>query len=205
MVKAVIFDVFGTLLRSVRPNGPYVKLSRQIPSVNFLVKRHEMMTTDRPFEDYLSELPAGTDGWDLLDDLQAELDAITPFEDVAAYIDVLKWRGYRVAVCSNLAQAYGDKVRELLPDVERHFLSYEIGLIKPDPRIYAHVAAELGLEASECLFAGDSEKSDVRGPAIAGMNSMKIDRSWRARPLHEQVDERLMQLDTGVVSVPVGL
>lgn len=196
MVKAVIFDVFGTLLRSVSPHGPYFKLSRLVPSQNFLVKRHEMMTTGKPFEDYLAEARTSDEAISLLADLHSELNGITAFDDVSAYLHALKWRGYTVAVCSNLAQAYGGKVRELVPDVDHHFLSYEIGLVKPDPAIYAHVSTALGIEPRECLFVGDSDRADVKGPAKAGMKSMKIERHRFAAPIHEQVDPVLASLQS---------
>ncbi|NTF17359.1 HAD-IA family hydrolase [Agrobacterium rubi] len=198
MVKAVIFDVFGTLLRSVDPHGPYFRLSKLVPSSNYLMKRHEMMTTSKPFADYASEATA--DVSPLLQALDNELAGITAFDDVSAYLDSLRWRGYRVAVCSNLAQAYGARVRELVPDVERHFFSYEIGLMKPDPAIYAHVASELAVAPEECLFVGDSERADVKGPAMAGMQSLKIERHRYAPPIHEQVDPVLRNALVSVVS-----
>ena len=194
MVKAIIFDVFGTLLRSVDPHGPYFKLSKLVRSHSFLMKRHEMMTTSKSFTEYIAEAGPSPEAEALTAELDAELAGIRLFDDVAPYLDALKWRGYRTAVCSNLAHAYGDKVRELLPDVERHFLSYEIGLIKPDPAIFAHVAAAMELDPADCLFVGDSERSDVKGPAKAGMKSFKIERHRFARPIHEQVDEALSQL-----------
>jgi HAD superfamily hydrolase (TIGR01549 family) len=191
MVKAVIFDVFGTLLRAVDPHGPYFKLSKLIPSHSYLIKRHEMMTTDKPFAAYVEEAGATPEMNALNTALAEELAGITVFEDVAAYLDSLKWKGYRVAVCSNLAFDYGAKVRELLPEADHHFLSYEIGLIKPDPAIYWHVASTLGLRPEECLFAGDSRTSDVQGPRKIGMHSTLVERNRYARPLHEQVDAAL--------------
>ena len=194
MVKAIVFDVFGTLLKSVDPHGPYFKLSKLVPAQSFLLKRHEMMTTSKPFEDYLAALPASAEASSLLELLHAELEAITLFDDVPSYLDALRWRGYRLAVCSNLAHAYGAKVRELIPDVEQHFLSFEVGLVKPDPAIYAHVASHLELDPSECLFIGDSERADVAGPRKAGMKALKIERHRFAKPINEQMDPVLQHL-----------
>ncbi|MNU40336.1 Alpha-D-glucose-1-phosphate phosphatase YihX [compost metagenome] len=188
MVKAVIFDVFGTLLRAVDPHGPYFKLSKLVPTHSHLIKRHEMMTTDKPFAAYVEEAGATPEMTALEAVLAEELAGITVFEDVPAYLDSLKWRGYRVAVCSNLACDYGAKVRELLPEAEHYFLSYEVGAVKPNPAIYWHVASKLGLHPDECLFAGDSRTSDVLGPRKIGMHSTLVERHRFARPLHEQVD-----------------
>ncbi len=188
MVKAVIFDVFGTLLRAVDPHGPYFKLSKLVPSHSYLVKRYEMMTSDKPFAAYVEEAGATPEMIALKAVLADELAGITVFDDVSAYLDSLKWKGYKVAVCSNLACDYGAKVRELLPEADYHFLSYEIGAVKPDAAIYWHAASKLGLRPEECLFAGDSRMSDVQGPRKIGMHSTLVERNRYARPLHEQVD-----------------
>lgn len=194
MVKAVIFDAFGTLLRSVDPHGPYFKLSKLLPGNSFLLRRHEMMTTDKPFAAYIDEAGATPEMNALKAVLADELTGISTFDDVPAYLDALKWRGYKVAVCSNLAFDYGPKVRELLSEADYHFLSYEIGHIKPDAAIYWHAAAKMGLRPEECLFAGDSRKADVEGPRKIGMQSTLVERNRFARPLHEQIDEVLAGL-----------
>jgi 5'-nucleotidase len=50
-------------------------------------------------------------------------------------------------------------------------LSDELGVLKPDPRIFAHAAALLRNYPGECLFVGDSFSSDVVGSKAAGMVS----------------------------------
>jgi haloacid dehalogenase superfamily, subfamily IA, variant 3 with third motif having DD or ED/haloacid dehalogenase superfamily, subfamily IA, variant 1 with third motif having Dx(3-4)D or Dx(3-4)E len=194
MPSAIVFDVFGTLLRSVDPFGPYFKLSKAIRSHSYLLKRHEMMTTSKSFADFIEEAGAAPDLSGLEDALAQEIASIRLFDDVVAYLDALKWRGYKVAVCSNLASDYGSKVRELLPAVDFHFFSYEIGSVKPDPAIYEHVLSKMGVPAPECLFAGDSQRSDVQGPRKVGMHSLLIERHRLAKPLHEQVDAALATL-----------
>ncbi len=48
-------------------------------------------------------------------------------------------------------------------------LSEEIGIRKPDPRIFHHAARLLQLQPSECLYVGDSYASDVVGAKTSGM------------------------------------
>jgi len=48
-------------------------------------------------------------------------------------------------------------------------LSEEIGIRKPDPRIFHHAASLLQLQPSECLYVGDSYASDVVGSKTSGM------------------------------------
>jgi HAD superfamily hydrolase (TIGR01549 family) len=191
MIRAVVFDVFGTLLRSVDLHGPYFKLSKLVPGETFLLKRHEMMTTAKTFDSYVQEGGATPEMLALKTELQKEIEGITIFDDVSAYLDSLRWKGFQVAACSNLASAYGPKVRELIADADHHFFSYELGLVKPDPAIYAHAANAMAVKPEECLFVGDSNRSDVEGPRKAGMQSLKIERHRFAPPIHVQVDAAL--------------
>lgn len=191
MIQAVIFDAFGTLVRPVGLHGPYFKLSRLIPSTSYLLKRHELMTTDRSFGYFVEDAGSSIEMLELQKELDGEVAAITLYDDVTAYVDVLKWKGYKVGVCSNLAHAYGAAVKRLLPDVDGMFLSYELGILKPDPAIYLHAARALGVEPSECLFVGDSPGADVKGPAKVGMHSLLLNRRYDALPISEQVDPML--------------
>lgn len=50
-------------------------------------------------------------------------------------------------------------------------LSEEIGIRKPDPRIFAGAVAQLGGIAVQCLHVGDSYDADVVGAIAAGLKS----------------------------------
>jgi HAD superfamily hydrolase (TIGR02253 family) len=50
-------------------------------------------------------------------------------------------------------------------------LSEEIGIRKPDPRIFQMAARALKVQPEECLFVGDSHRNDVIGSKAAGMQS----------------------------------
>jgi len=48
-------------------------------------------------------------------------------------------------------------------------LSEEVGMRKPDPKIFLHAVRLLGRQPDECLFVGDSYTSDMIGAKKAGM------------------------------------
>jgi putative hydrolase of the HAD superfamily len=48
-------------------------------------------------------------------------------------------------------------------------LSEELGIRKPDPRIFHHAAALLNVQPSECLFVGDAFAADIVGAKSSGM------------------------------------
>ncbi len=50
-------------------------------------------------------------------------------------------------------------------------LSEEVGIRKPDPRIFAMSADLMGVPPIECLYVGDSYSHDVVGAKAAGMKS----------------------------------
>jgi HAD superfamily hydrolase (TIGR01509 family) len=58
-------------------------------------------------------------------------------------------------------------------ELRQHFdcivLSEELGIRKPDPRIFWHATGLLGREPEECLYVGDSYTADVVGAKEAGL------------------------------------
>ena len=125
------------------------------------------LARERGLEHRLGELRAG------LDD---ELAGLFVYADVAAPLARLHAEGMCVAVCSNLASAYGPSVRRLLPAVSDFVFSYEVGAVKPDPEIYQHVCDRLRVPASAVLFIGDSRRCDFDGPRAFGMQAALLDR-----------------------------
>lgn len=68
---------------------------------------------------------------------------------------------YKIGMLSNVASNW---IRDhLLTDQEQQLFndmifSYEVGLVKPDPRIYQLAAARLQVNTSECVFVDDIER-----------------------------------------------
>ena len=61
--------------------------------------------------------------------------------------------------------------------------SGEIGIHKPDRRIYDLAAAQLGVENAACVFVGDDPDSDIAGALQAGMEAVWLDRFAEPHPL----------------------
>ncbi len=87
--------------------------------------------------------------------LGEELHALRLFPDVVQVLRKLRVTGKRVAVCSNLANAYGPAVRELLPGLDAYIFSYEIGAAKPNPVIYPAACEALDSRPRDVLFAAE--------------------------------------------------
>jgi putative hydrolase of the HAD superfamily len=78
--------------------------------------------------------------------------------------------GTRLALLSNAGFDFGDPFRRapFARYFEQIFVSAELGLLKPDPEIYRHVARELGIEPSEMVFV-DNKKVNVEGAESIGV------------------------------------
>ena len=96
---------------------------------------------------------------------------------------------FRVGLLSNFDDAQTG--REVLLDTgvadlfEAVVISAEVGLRKPNPRIYAMILEMLHLDASDVLFVGDTPREDVLGPKMAGMRTAWVNR--RGLPLPEEI------------------
>lgn len=93
----------------------------------------------------------------------------------------LRAEGYRLALLSNTNPIHIDEVQRRLGPFgygefarcfERIFYSYEMGLRKPDPAIYAAVERELGITShSEVLFVDDNS-ANIASAAAYGWRTL---------------------------------
>ena len=98
-----------------------------------------------------------------------------------AKLHQLKTRGYKLALLSNTNPIHIDKVRRRLGPhgyaafarcFERVFYSFDMGLRKPDPAIYAAVERELGITSpNEVLFVDDNA-ANIASAAAYGWRTL---------------------------------
>ena len=85
---------------------------------------------------------------------------------------------YKVALLSN---AWLEAPRQLLRDkgYSRWFdvmvVSFDIGISKPDSRIFQHILNLLGVEAHEAVMVGNSIKADMEGAINSGLQAVWVD------------------------------
>jgi HAD superfamily hydrolase (TIGR01509 family) len=174
-IAAVYFDAFGTLIGyGGRRLNPYRRLlaadaPKPVGRLPFLMRNVgiDVFARELGLE---AALPA------MERELAEELTGLILYPEVEAVLDTLRQAGRKVAVCSNLAAAYGLAVRELIPGLDAYVLSFEVGAAKPDPAIYAAVCAALDCSPGEVLFTGDSPWCDEQGLRDFGMRAHGLDR-----------------------------
>ncbi|MGA5730152.1 HAD family hydrolase [Streptomyces seoulensis] len=118
--------------------------------------------------------------------------AWTPYPDAARVLGELRRRGIAVGVVSNIGWDLRPVFREHGLDayVDAYVLSYEHGVRKPDPRLFAVACAELGAEPERTLMVGDSRAADG-GAAALGCRVHFVEHL----PAHERPEALLAVLD----------
>jgi HAD superfamily hydrolase (TIGR01549 family) len=101
------------------------------------------------------------------------------YPDVLPCLQRLDDAGLAVGIVTNTE-------RDLLEAIEHFGLSrfvvavaasFEVGVMKPSPRIYKHALAQAGTDPSDAVMVGDSYHDDVRGAQAAGIIGILLDRS----------------------------
>lgn len=106
---------------------------------------------------------------------------ITPNPEAVAVLKKLREMGIKTGLVTNitpeLLESQKKKVAALgiAPLFDCVVYSAELGIHKPDPRIFHHGAALLGVESRDCLFVGDDPRSDIAGALSAGMEAVWLD------------------------------
>ena len=120
--------------------------------------------------------------------------AIVPVDGAVETVRELRDRGLKVgllSVCSDEVPAvWADTAFAGLFDAE--VFSCDVGLLKPDPRIYALTCERLRVDPGEALFVGDGANDELAGAERAGLQAVQIQlygeeprwpeaRAWRGR------------------------
>ena len=163
MIKTAIIDMGGVLVnlewdlmfarmqehsgvsdvRSVIANGPIV-VSAMLGHLNphaYHETLCEKLDASLTYEEFV-------DIWNSL---------LSANETIAPPISRLKL-SYRLVLGSNpdaIPFAHALERFPVLQDFEQYFLSYEMGLMKPDPAFFHHILEALEAQADECIFIDD--------------------------------------------------
>jgi putative hydrolase of the HAD superfamily len=94
-----------------------------------------------------------------------------PLAGVAKAIEALRRNGIRVAVVSNSDGSVTESLaRAGLADLFEFVIdSHEVGVSKPNPKIFEVALERMGLGPSEAWYVGDSVFHDVNGALAASM------------------------------------
>jgi len=179
-VKAIAFDCFGTLAQIQAPSQAYRNLIKLMPTHFQPPARRAVMANAWTFPETIQQLGVCLPEDDLegqLRMLQDELASIALFPETLTVLRELRQRGYKLALCSNLALPFAAPIEALLgPLLDVKIWSFEVQCIKPEGAIYQKLCEALALPAEDVLMVGDSLASDYTGARAAGLHARHLTR-----------------------------
>ena len=216
MIKAILFDLDGTLLDRDRSLARFIDMQydrliahlRRIPRAGYTARFVELdsrghVWKDKVYQSLVEEFDLSDITWqDLLEDYvtQFQLHCI-PFNGLIPMLSKLKQEGYRLGIITNGRTEFqrrsieGLKIQDYL-DIA--LVSEEEQVRKPEPEIFIRAASRLSVEAHESVFVGDNPDADVVGAKNAGMKAIWKSNSYSKEP--EQADAVVEQL-AGIPSI----
>lgn len=190
MVKAVLFDFWGTLVDN-GVSSP-IKQVKDILGIrgyfsDYVVRMERAMMT-RKFNTLRDAFDAVAKEFRIryTEEQMEELIGVwnkswmlgQPYGEVLATLEQLKQK-YTLVLITNTdcfsVQGVMDKFKLDRFFAER-FFSYEMGMLKTDPDFLRDVLNKLGLAVEECVMVGDSIHSDMLAATQIGMRAILVDR-----------------------------
>jgi putative hydrolase of the HAD superfamily len=120
---------------------------------------------------------------------------LRPFEDVVPLLSALRAVGVTTGIITHgwtIKQAEKIVRLGLVPHLDPRavFISDQLGISKPNPKIYALALRDLGVSAGEAMYVGDSPSHDITPPKSIGMRATWAKRATRhARGLGDAIPD----------------
>jgi putative hydrolase of the HAD superfamily len=197
MIKAVLFDLDGTLLdrdASVKRfiDGQYDRLDRMvrhIPREEYVSRFIELdqrgyVWKDKVYQQLVKEFQIRELTWEeLLQDYITDFkNHCVPFLNLIPMLEELKSRNLRLGMITNgRGQFQLDNIKAL--GIKKYFdcilISEWEGLKKPDPEIFKRALMQLNVSPQQSIFVGDHPENDLLAAQRVGMKGIwKIDPHW---------------------------
>lgn len=197
-MKAIIFDVFGTLIKVEKGNSAKTVLSH-IAECGVDVDEKTFLTEWRSFyaartapecgfmterEIFTARIKMFYERYGVCRNAQDDCDALLAaafsrevYDDVIPTLNELK-KSRLVILGSNTDNDVLNAVlRANVITADRIYTSEDLRCYKPDPRFFNSILKDSALSADEVLFVGDNPRDDISGPRALGIKTVLIDRS----------------------------
>lgn len=208
MIKAVIFDLDGTLLDRDRSlavfiNDQYGRLAEHLQHISkdqFAKRFIELdargyVWKDRVYQQLVEEFEIeGIDWKTLLEDYVANFHAhCIPFPNLQSMLEDLAQELIQLGMITNgRGQFQLDNIAALgIADYfEEILISEWEGMAKPDPLIFQKALSSLGVSPDEAVYIGDHPKNDIQAAQAIGMKAIwKRDAYWNCQAADGEIDD----------------
>ena len=187
MIKAVIFDLWGTLVYNKNHIGSYIQRIENIigeANINiFKELRKEWYVTRWSSDEFFTKLSLKINlpnpiKDELIKIWEEQIEDSYLFDDTEFIFKKLKSMNIKLILLSNTTPISNEIIKKL--DIAKYFdsvfFSCNEGILKPTPIIYNKLLIRLRLEPNEVLAVGDQLNTDIIGAEAYGIKSILIDR-----------------------------
>ncbi len=214
MIKAVLFDVGGTLITPHPSVGAIysavaarhgVHVAPEKLNLGFRTawakRKHERSLIDKKWWQSVVEESFGQDTSAFFNEIYDEFEKKEVwriYPDAEITLKALRDRGIRLAVASNWDARLPALLKQL--DLERYFerqfISFDLKIVKPDVRFFQFALEEMAIDPMEMLHVGDDPVEDIEGAQKAGLRAYFIDRIHKPKNSRtlSSLDELLLRL-----------
>jgi len=192
--KAIIFDLFGTLVDSYSVQGYNRLLTDMASALELPIEDFSKLWRNTTYERGTGVFKTTEESiryiYDMLkvsvndenirkcDQIRLETTrkALTPKNGAVDILKRLRGLGYKIGLITNCSAEvpliWKNTEFSRLFDVE--IFSASVGMKKPDPQIYILACGQLGVEPNECLYFGDGDSNELLGASQLGMDAVMI-------------------------------
>jgi len=199
MIKAVLFDLDGTLLNRDESlkgfiDNQYRRLNKwlgHIPKETYISRFIELdnggyIWKDQVYQQLSKEYQIFGITWEgLLQDYINEFrHNCVPFKNLIQMLEELKSSNLQLGMITNgYGQFQLDNIKAL--GIENYFdvilISEWEGIKKPNPKIFLRALEQLKVSPNQCIFLGDHPENDVKAAQNVGMKGIwKKDVRWES-------------------------
>jgi HAD superfamily hydrolase (TIGR01509 family) len=170
VIRGIIFDYFGVLCHGSLGYLRSIVSSENLQALNDLSRRFDYGHIS--YEDYIKQVS------DLVGDSEENIEKVTRRQyirndNVVKLIQSLH-EHFKVGMLSNVGRGVVGEIFDQ-PELDQLFdvviLSNEVGIVKPDIRIYELMATRMGISPEECVMVDDSNVN-IKGAIAAGMSGI---------------------------------
>jgi len=192
--KAIIFDLFGTLVDSYSVQGYNRLLTNMASALELPTEDFSKLWRDTTFERGIgifktteesiryicNALKVSVSDENIRKCEQVRIKnthkSLTPKNGAVDILKNLRGLGYKIGLITNCSA----EVPLLWKETEFIYLfdvtifSASVGMKKPDAQIYKLACEQLGVEPNDCLYFGDGDSNELSGASQLGMDAVMI-------------------------------